>query len=98
MIPEKFTGFVKFSAAWCAPCKAFAPLVKKVVADRGIDLMIVDIDKEPDLAKEWSVRSVPTLISFGDGEPLGSFSGSLPETELYEFASRSGFRGDEDAT
>lgn len=98
MIPEKFTGFVKFTATWCAPCKAFAPTVKRVTTDLDIELFEVDIDKEPELSKEWSIRTVPTLISFRDGEPLGSFSGSLPENELIEFADKSGFKGVEDAS
>ena len=89
---NNFTGFVKFSAIWCGPCRAFAPLVEEITDELNIPLVEVDIDDESELASEWKIRSIPFLISFQDGEPLGSFSGAVSKKELEEFAAKSGFK------
>jgi thioredoxin 1 len=51
---------MRFTASWCQPCKAMAKNLEN--ADLGIDIEVVDIDVHTDLAVEYMVRSVPTLI------------------------------------
>lgn len=51
---------LRFTASWCQPCKAMAKNLES--ADLGIDIEVVDIDIHTDLAVEYMVRSVPTLI------------------------------------
>jgi thioredoxin 1 len=51
---------IRFTASWCQPCKAMAKNLEN--ADLGIDIEVADIDIHTDLAVEYSIRSVPTLI------------------------------------
>jgi thioredoxin 1 len=65
MVKRKLHGvnmkkILRFTASWCQPCKAMAKNLES--ADLGIDIEVVDIDIHTDLAVEYMVRSVPTLI------------------------------------
>jgi thioredoxin-like negative regulator of GroEL len=87
---ENFTGLVKFTAEWCAPCKSSAPYVKKVAAEKGITLVSIDIDDDPSTASNFGVRSVPTLIAFIDGEPKGILVGAVGEKRYTDFVIENG--------
>ncbi|WP_437732344.1 thioredoxin [Sorangium sp. So ce1335] len=60
---------VDFTATWCAPCKALAPLVDKLADEFQGKVKVgkLDIDAAPDLAKQYGVRSIPTCILFKGG-------------------------------
>jgi len=63
-------AFVDFSAAWCGPCRSIAPVIEGLAgeyADR-VTVATVDIDDNPRLAAQYSVRSVPTVMLFEGGE------------------------------
>jgi len=75
---------VDFSAEWCGPCKMLAPIlenVKKQVGDR-VSIFKLDVDRNPVIASEYNVRSVPTLILFRAGQPVWRRSGVLSAVEL----------------
>jgi thioredoxin 1 len=91
-----FTGIVKFSASWCQPCKALAPIVEKVTQENNVDVVDVDIDEEPELAQQFNVRAIPYVISFRDGQPLGAFGGLVAERDLIEFIDKSGLIGSQE--
>lgn len=78
---------VDFHAIWCAPCKSLAPILSKVVASRGdkVDLAKVNIDSHQELAIQYGVAAVPTVILMRDGKMTGSFLGLLSEQEIQEF-------------
>ncbi|MGK3983096.1 thioredoxin [Sorangium sp. So ce136] len=61
---------VDFGATWCGPCRQLAPIVEGIAKEyQGkVKVFAVDIDNAPQIARRFSVRSVPTLILFKDGE------------------------------
>jgi thioredoxin 1 len=71
-------SLVKFAATWCAPCKMLSGTIKKIQPEfPDVRFSEVDIDDNPGLAKDYKIRSVPTLILFKDGEEISKISGSL---------------------
>ena len=61
-------SLVKFAATWCAPCKTVASTIKKVQPEfDSVRFQEIDVDDVPSLAKDYKIRSVPTVIVFKDG-------------------------------
>ena len=59
---------VDFFAEWCGPCKMLAPILDELSEENDdIEIYKINVDDEPDLAKRFSVSSIPTLVSFKSG-------------------------------
>jgi putative thioredoxin len=86
---------VDFWAPWCGPCKTLGPTIEKVVreANGKIKLVKVDIDKNPEIAGQMRVQSIPAVFAFVDGRPVDGFMGALPESQVRQFVSRLGQMG-----
>jgi thioredoxin 1 len=78
---------VDFSASWCGPCRAMAPALEAFAARRTDDLAVlkIDIDAAPAVAARYGIRSVPTLMLFQDGKPVGVQAGMMSEQQLGTF-------------
>jgi len=55
---------IRFTASWCGPCKALKTVLDQVETDVPVE--VIDIDEQPDLATEFGIRSVPTLVMMED--------------------------------
>lgn len=66
---------VDFYADWCQPCKMLAPIIDELAAETEAAVGKVDIDTQQQLASQYGVRSVPTLVIFADGEPVDRIVG-----------------------
>lgn len=76
----------KFGAEWCGPCKAMAPVLVEAGEKLGDKARILDIDVEesPDLATEYRIRNVPTILYFKGGELKDKSVGSINLDSLME--------------
>jgi thioredoxin 1 len=75
---------VDFWAEWCGPCHAIAPVLDKIVEERGdeVKLVKVNIDQEQGLAMRYGIASIPTIVLFKDGEPAAAAIGAQPKQSL----------------
>ena len=75
---------VDFTATWCGPCKALAPIVDKIADEFEGKIKVgkVDIDAAPEVAAKYCVRSVPTVIVFRGGQKSGSQVGLSTRDKL----------------
>lgn len=82
-VTENDLVLVDFWAAWCGPCRMFAPVFQKA-SDENPDVVFakVDTEAEPELAGRYGVTSIPTLIVYRDGIPVFGQPGALPEQAL----------------
>ena len=75
---------VDFFAEWCGPCKTMAPILKdvKTQLQDNATIIKIDVDKNPEVASIYQIRSVPTLIMFKKGKAVWKQSGVVPTQEL----------------
>ena len=79
---------VDFWASWCGPCKALAPVLEEVDAELAGNVKIakINIDEEEELAAQFRVMSIPTLLLFKNGEAVNKLVGLSSKEEVLEFA------------
>ena len=75
---DKGISLVKFSATWCGPCKMMASTIQKVEPEfPTVKFQDIDVDDFSNLAVNYKIRSVPTVIVFKDGEEITRLVGAL---------------------
>jgi thioredoxin 1 len=77
---------VDFWAEWCGPCKMIAPILGEIADehDGKVKIVKVNVDDNPQLARDFDVMSIPTLIVFKDGEPKRRMIGAKGKPQLLE--------------
>jgi|TARA_B100001094_G_C17475244_1_gene459348 thioredoxin 1 len=75
-----------FSAKWCGPCKAFKPIMNEI-ANEGKSVQFIDIDTQEPLARQYNVRSVPTVVIEENGVEVNRFVGTKPKQVVLEMIS-----------
>ena len=72
---------VRFTADWCAPCRSMAPVIDEIRSD-GHTVVDIDIDANPEIAKQFDVMSIPTFIGFKNGERTGTTVGAAAKPHI----------------
>ena len=71
-----------FSAAWCGPCKQLAPIVNNLISE-GLPITKIDVDSNPDLSTQYSIRSIPTMVVLDEnGIEINKTSGVRSSGEI----------------
>ena len=75
---------VDFWATWCGPCKSMAPDLEQIARESQDDILIakVDVDKERQLVERFGIQSMPTIITFHEGELHSTYVGAVPAAGL----------------
>lgn len=75
---------VDFWAEWCGPCKALAPVLEEINTEVGANAKVVkvNVDEAGELAQQYGIRGIPTLIFFKDGEVKSTLVGNQPKAEI----------------
>ncbi len=72
-----------FSAKWCGPCRNFRPIMEEV-ASEGYSVQFIDVDTSQNLATQYRVTSVPTIVIEENGVVVNRFIGAITKQQLLE--------------
>ena len=78
---------VDFWATWCGPCRMLGPVVADVAKEQEGKILVgkVNVDENPNLARRFGIRSIPTLMLFKGGEAVNTSLGFIPKEKLEAF-------------
>jgi thioredoxin 1 len=84
IIQSNETVLVDFFATWCGPCKMVPPILAEVKQKLGdqVTIIKIDVDKNPQVAQQFQIQSIPTIMIFKKGEVVWRKSGVVPAHEL----------------
>ncbi|WP_329886390.1 thioredoxin [Pseudoramibacter faecis] len=76
---------VDFWASWCGPCKMVSPLVDEIAEEHDeVKVGKINVDEESELAQQFQIMSIPTLLVFKDGEIAQRQVGAVPKEKIVE--------------
>ena len=83
VLQSNTTVLLDFWASWCGPCKMLAPVLEEIAAERA-DLKIgkINVDEQPQLASQFGIMSIPTLLVFKDGKQVNQGIGYMPKENV----------------
>ncbi len=74
---------VDFWASWCGPCRLVMPIIEEIAQEReDIKVVKVNVDEEPNLAEQYRIMSIPTLMVFKNGEIANQALGAIPKHQI----------------
>jgi thioredoxin 1 len=75
---------VDFWATWCGPCRMISPILEQIAEERAGELKVakVDVDENQQVTARYNIRSMPTLLFFKGGQPVGQIVGAVPRARI----------------
>ena len=79
------TVLLDFWASWCAPCRMVVPIIEEIAGERpDIKVGKINVDEQPELASEFSIMSIPTLVVMKNRKIVQQVSGAKPKNAILE--------------
>ncbi len=83
VLESEKTVLLDFWATWCGPCRMIAPVLEEVAQEReDVKVCKIDVDQEPELAKQFQIMSIPTLIVMEKGKIINQALGAMPKNSV----------------
>jgi thioredoxin 1 len=81
---------VDFWAPWCGPCKMVAPILEEIASeyDGRIKIAKMDVDQNPEIARQYRIMSIPSLLIFKEGKLVDQVVGALPKAQLLDHVAK----------
>ena len=79
------TAVVDFYATWCGPCKMFGPIFEEVSNEKDMNFIKLNVDDYSDIAREYGVMLIPTIILFKDGVEVKRITGFMSKEAFQKF-------------
>ena len=77
------TVLVDFWASWCGPCRMLSPILDEVASERpDVKVGKINVDEQPELAQQFGIMSIPTLLVFKNGEKVQESVGLIPKEKV----------------
>ena len=73
-----------FWGAWCTPCKQLQPILMEIAREKDVEIVPVDVEKEPNAANQYGIRGIPALIFLQDGEMVSRLDGIHTKEEILD--------------
>ena len=74
---------VDFWAPWCGPCRMVLPIIEEIAEENeDIKVVKINVDEDPELAKQFGVMTIPTLYVFKNGQAVNHRSGAMPKEQI----------------
>jgi thioredoxin 1 len=86
VIESKVPVLIDFYATWCGPCRMLAPVLSEAAEEVGdaVKVCKIDVDEEPEIAEEFGISSVPTLLLIKNGNIVNWLTGFVPKEEILD--------------